>query len=301
MAIEERRIWIDGKLVPWAQATLHVLSQSAARGSLVFDVMACHWLARGPAIFGLREHIERFVESTRLSRMKLAVDYDALVEGVRACVHANPGARIVKVNGYYPGVSLDVLPRDAHASVAIAAFSQEDLQGKRVTEPARLQIADPRKMPPWVLSPQAKLAAGYLYTSIAKGVAREAGFHDVLLLDENGDVNESSTQSFFLVENGVLLTAPTSRVLAGITRWAVLDLAADEGVAIKEDAVPRGSLDSAQEAFLTGTTTDIWPVGQVDERRFEVPGPITTRLLRRLERMLAGDDPVFSPRWMQPV
>jgi branched-chain amino acid aminotransferase len=263
--------------------------------------MACHWLARGPAIFGLREHLERFVESTRLSRMKLAVDYDGLVEGVRAVVHANPGTRIVKVNGYYPGISLDVLPRDAHASVAIAAFSMEDLQAKKVTEPAKLQIADPRKMPAWVLSPQAKLAAGYLYTSIAKGAAREAGFHDVLLLDERGDVNESSTQSFFLIENGTLLTAPTSRVLAGVTRWAVLDLAADEGIAIKEDSVPLSTLDTAQEAFLTGTTTDIWPVGLIDARRYTAPGPITERLSRRLARVLAGDDTVFSPRWMQPV
>ena len=301
MAIEERQIWVDGKLVPWAQATIHVLSQSAARGSLVFDVMACYWLARGPAIFGLREHLERFIESTRLSRMKLAVDYDGLVEGVRAAVHANPGARIVKVNGYYPGISPDVLPRDAHASVAIAAYLPEDLGGKRVSDPARLQIADPRKMPSWVLSPQAKLAAGYLYTAIAKGVAREADFHDVLLLDERGDVNESSTQSFFLVEGGTLLTAPTSAVLAGITRWAVLDLAADEGIRIKEDAVPRSALDSAQEAFLTGTTIDIWPVAQIDARKFELPGAITTRLSRRLTRVLAGEDTVFSPRWLQPV
>jgi len=156
-------------------------------------------------------------------------------------------------------------------------------------------------MPAWVLSPQAKLAAGYLYTSIAKGVAREAGFDDVLLLDERGDVSESSTQSFFLVDGGTLLTAPTNRVLAGITRWAVLDLAADEGIPIKEDAVPRSALDTAQEAFLTGTTTDIWPVAQVDARSFEAPGVLTQQISRRLTRVLAGEDTVFSPRWLQPL
>ncbi|TDI97782.1 MAG: hypothetical protein E2O73_10675 [Deltaproteobacteria bacterium] len=302
----ERRIWVDGKLVPWQQATLHVLSQSAQRGSLVFDVMHCYWSPEGAAILGLREHSERFLNSASLSSMSLGIDLEGLLSAIRETVRANPGAQIVKLSAYYPGVSLDVLPSDHTASVAIAAFAISDiLSGTKGGKlgPARLQVADPRKMPPWVLSPQAKLAAGYLYTAVAKQHARAQGFDDVLLLDERGDIAESSTQSFFLVENDTLYTAPLDYVLAGITRRLLLELAADERIMAKEESVAAERLRSAQEAFMAGTTINVWPVAEIDGHALlaPVPGPITERLMARLARVIAREDPDFSPRWMQEV
>ncbi len=302
----ERRIWIDGKLVPWEQATLHVLSQSAQRGSLVFDVLPCYASAEGPVILGLREHSQRFLNSASLSGMSLGLDLEGILRAIGEAVRANPGTQIVKLSAYYPGVSLDVLPADATASVAIAAFALKDvLSGMKpgTIGPARLQIADPRKMPPWVLSPQAKLAAGYLYTAVAKQRARAEGFDDVLLLDERGDVAESSTQSFFLVEDETLYTAPLDYVLAGITRRLVLELARDERIAAKEGPVSAERLRTAQEGFLAGTTMNVWPVSQIDDHALPapVPGPITQRLMQRFARVSACEDPVFSPRWMQRV
>jgi branched-chain amino acid aminotransferase len=154
-----------------------------------------------------------------------------------------------------------------------------------------------------VLSPQVKIAAGYTHAAVAKARARAAGFDDILFLDARGDVAESSTQSFFLVDEGILRTAPLEVVLDSITRRAVLELARDERIAVKEEPIPRAALDSAEEAFLAGTTTDVWPVESVNDRRFgpPVPGPVTVRLAERLARVLAGRDPEFSPRWMQPV
>jgi branched-chain amino acid aminotransferase len=304
--VDERRIWVDGELVPWNEARLHVLSQSAQRGSMVFDVASCHWLPEGPAVFGLREHAQRFLDSAGLSCMRLRLDLDQLESAIGEAVRANPGAQTVKLSAYFPGVSLDVLPRETHASVAIAAFSLEDLYPgakKPGVRPAALQVADPRKMPGWVMSPQAKLAAGYLYTSVAKARAREEGFDDILLLDERGDLAESSTQSFFLVQDGIVLTAPTDTVLRGVTRAVVLDLAKDEGIELREAAMPAAALASADEAFLTGTTIDVWPVARIDERIFPepVPGPTSARLRDRLRRLLDGADPVFSPRWLQKL
>jgi branched-chain amino acid aminotransferase len=196
-SIEARRIWLDGKLVPWREATIHVLSQSAARGSLVFDVLPCYEGPDGPAIFGLREHSERFLNSAALSGMRLRLGLDEIQRAIGEAVRANPGTQIVKINAYYPGVSLDALPVDEVPTTAIAAFALADLSPgldeMPKLPPARLQVADVRKMPPWVLSPQAKLAAGYLYSAVAKQQARQEGFDDVLLLDERGDVAESST------------------------------------------------------------------------------------------------------------
>lgn len=301
-----KRIWVDGKLVPWEEVTLHVLSQSVQRGSLVFDVMHCYEGSEGPAILGLREHSQRFLNSASLSGMRLAFGLEEILRGIGETVRANPGAQIVKISAYYPGVSLDVLPVDPTPSVAIAAFPIADIlpaDGSGSFGPARLQIADPRKMPPWVLSPQAKLAAGYLYTSIAKQRARQEGFDDVLLLDERGDVAESSTQSFLLVEDETIYTAPLDYVLAGITRRLVLELAADEGIASKEEPIPGERLWTAQEMFMTGTTANIWPVLRVDQHELPVPvpGPVTQRLMERFTRVILREDPIFSPRWMQEV
>ncbi len=302
----ERRIWLNGQLVPWAEVTLHVLSQSAARGSLVFDVMPCYELADGVAILGLREHSERFLRSAALAGMHVPYDLEQILAAVGETVRANPGVQVVKLNAYYPEISLDVLPAEPAATLAIAAFALGDPGLPAVefpSRPARLQVAEVRKIPSWVLSPQAKVAAGYFYTSVAKAQSRREGFDDVLLLDEHGDVAESSTQSFFLVDEGTLYTAPVDTVLSGITRRAVLELAADEGIPLKEGRVGAERMRSAAEAFLAGTTTNIWPVGQIDARTLPspVPGALTARLVERFGRLIAGEDPELSPRWMQAV
>jgi branched-chain amino acid aminotransferase len=154
-----------------------------------------------------------------------------------------------------------------------------------------------------VLSPQAKLAASYLYTSMAKAAARADGFDDVLLLDQDGCIAESSTLSFFWVESGEVFTAPTEVVLAGVTRRVVIELAQDEGLPVHEVQRPLAALDRAQECFLTGTSLRVWPVARVGERGIPapVPGVYTGRIARRLNQLLAGEDPKLSPRWLQPL
>jgi len=305
MSIEERRIWVDGSLRPWGEVTVHLLSQSLQRGTLIFDVMQVCETRDGPAIFGLREHVERFCNSAELNGMALHLGLDALLAGVREAVLANPGCEVVKISGYYDGISLDVLPPDPSVRIAIAAFATADVVpgGLKRAASARLQIARPVKMPKSVLSPQVKIAASYTHAATAKQKARAEGFHDVLFLDERGDLAESSTQSFFVVSEGVLRTAPTEIVLAGVTRRAVMELAQDEGLAIKEEAMPHDLLAQADEAFMTGTSTGVWPVSRIDGLALPepVPGPVTARLAARFERMLADADPVFSPRWIQRV
>lgn len=306
MAIEAREIWLDGELVAWAEATVHVLSQSIQRGSLVFDVMPVYETDAGIAILGLREHAERFLNSARLNQMELGINLDELIEGISATVHANPGCELVKLSAYHRDVALDLLPLDARASVAIAALSLADVYpDSRFVKPptARLQVARIRKMPSSVLSPQVKIAAGYTAAAVAKGQARTDGFHDILLLDESGDLAESSTQSFFVVCQKVLLTAPLDIVLAGITRRVVIDLARDEGFEVKVEALPRRLIEAADEAFLTGTTTNIWPIERIDETCLPkpVPGPVSKRLMARFERLLAGEDLRFSPKWLQKI
>ena len=188
--------------------------------------------------------------------------------GIGEAVRANPGAELVKISAYYPGVSLDVLPVDPQPDVALAAFTIADIVpgGARASAggPARLQIAASVKMPARVLSPQVKIAAAYTHAALAKQRARAAGFHDVLFLDERGGLTESSAQSFFLVVDGQIRTAPLDCVLDGVTRRVAVELARDEGIEVKEEPMPRELLARASEAFLTGTTTNVWPIAVID-------------------------------------
>ncbi len=306
MSLAERVIWRNGKLVPWADVTVHVLSQSIQRGTLVFDVMPVYWLARGPAILGLDEHVLRFEQSAELSGMTLPASNGELRAGIAEAVRANPGAEVVKISAYYPGASLDVLPVDPKAEVAIAAFAIADLSkaGRAsASGPARLQVSESRKMPASVLSPQIKIAAAYTHAAFAKARAKAAGFHDVIFLDEHDQLTESSTQSFFLVCDGSIRSAPLDAVLAGVTRRLAVELARDEGIPVKEEPMPRSLLARAQEAFLTGTTSNVWPVSRVDalELPTPIPGPITARLVARFAKLVADEDRVFSSRWLQAV
>jgi branched-chain amino acid aminotransferase len=307
MSLSERRIWVNGRLVPWAEATVHVLSQSIQRGSLVFDVMPIYWVKRGPAIVGLREHTERFERSMALGGMTAPYDVRELLGHIAETVRANPGAELVKISAYYPGVSIDVLPVDPKPDVAIAAFSVGDIvpggQRANARGPARLQIAASPKMPAAVLSPQVKIAATYTHAAFAKQRARAAGFHDVLFLDTEGSLTESSAQSFFLVADGVIRTAGLDQVLDGVTRRVAIELARDLGYEVKEGRMPRELLGRASEAFLTGTTTNVWPIAQIDSLELPkpVPGPISAKLVARFAALCADEDPAFSKRWLQAV
>jgi branched-chain amino acid aminotransferase len=307
MSLADRKIWRNGRLIPWAEATVHVLWQSIQRGTLVFDVMPIYWLRRGPVILGLDEHAERFAQSMSLASMASPFGVPELRAGIAEAVRANPGAELVKVSAYHPGVSVDVLPVDPKPDVAIAAFALADVVpgGLRANArgPAKLEIASSQKMPKTVLSPQVKIAAGYTHAAFAKAHARAAGFHDVLFLDGDGSLTESSTQSFFLVVDGVLHTAGLDAVLDGITRRLTLELARDEGIEVKEGRMPRELLARAREAFLTGTTTNVWPIAQIDSLELPrpVPGPVSAKLIERFAALTADEDPAFSKRWLQAV
>lgn len=304
--LAERRIWVEGELRPWAEATVHLMSQSLQRGTLVFDFMPIYATARGACVLGLREHVERFVRSAALNEMPLRWDAAQLVSAVRTTVRANPGSDVIKICGYFAGASLDVLPVEDVATVAIAALAKRELHSDyldRSLEPARLQVAAPPKLPPSVLSPQMKIAASYTHAVSAKRAALRAGCHDLLFLDQRGNLAESSTSSFFLVTGGALATAPLDTVLEGVTRRAVIEIARAEGIAVRETELPAAWLERASEAFLTGSSVEIWPIERIGDTRLPapVPGPITARLRARYERMVKGEDAQLSPRWLQEV
>ena len=304
-----RTIWLDGALVPWEAARVHVLGQSLARGSLIFDYMSVHETPRGAAIFRLTDHVERFVSSARLVGLPLALGAPELREACKAAVRVNPGAKVVKLNGYLASEEVDVVPADDRVSVAALAYDPwADVLLRKASPPPR----PPKAVRLWVekairqrradmLHPHAKVAGNYTAAMIAKWRARKAGYDEIVLLNERGELTETPTANFFLVDAaGVLRTAPDDAVLLGVTRRSVLELARAEGVKTSTEPIPAAALATASEAFLTGTSAGVWPVESADGRAVgrQCPGPVTRALRERFTRSASGADPAFA-HWLE--
>ncbi len=307
----DRKIWLNGEWVEWEAATLHVLSHAAQRGSLVFDYMSVHQNPGGAAIFRLPEHLERFYRSCELIGLRFDYEVSLLTEAVKQTVRANPGARAVKLSAFIASIEIDVVPVDDEVHVAIAAYDPiADVLAKKSKpiEPRRAtcrlwiekQIHNRRED---IVSPQAKVAANYVSTMAAKARARAAGHDEILLVDEYGQVAETPTANLFMVDRaGALLTPPVSRVLLGVTRSTILDLARADGLEVREVPIMPDELLEANEVFLTGTTAGVWPVVAIDGKKIGSGdvGPVATSLQERFGRVVSGRDPEFA-HWLLVV
>ena len=305
-----RQIWIDGELVPWEKATVHVLSHSLQRGSLIFDYMSVYETPRGPAVFRMREHVARLLHSAELVGLPLALGTRAIEAAILTTVRANPGASAVKVSAYLPSIEVDVVPLDPHVTVAIAAYDpQADINAGKPSKPHR-----PATLKIWIekavknrrediVPPQAKVSGNYTSPMQAKWNARRAGYDEILLVDEDGYVAEGPTTNVFLVDaQGVLATPPDEKVLHGVTRSSILELARAEGLVAQERKIRPEALARADEVFLTGTTAGVWPVESVDGEKIArgAPGPVSARLAARFRVVTRGEDPSFV-HWLTPV
>ena len=305
----DRVIWLNGQLVPWGDATVHVLSHSLQRGSLVFDYLSLNSTPRGPAVFRLDLHIQRMLRSCELMGLPIELDEADLSRAVIQAARANPGGRAIKASAYFASVELDVVPVDSRVSVAIAVYDpEEDI----VSRPPKQEGAGRRRsIRLWlekeahqrredIVSPQAKVSANYASSMTAKARAQRLGFDEILLIDEEGHVAEGPTTNVFVVDReGVLVTPPEKQVLKGVTRQSVIELAEDSGMEFRERPIEPGELAGAREVFLTGTTAGVLPVESVDDQKIgdACPGPLSIELGERLSRAETGDDPAFD-HWL---
>ncbi len=305
-----RRIWVGGRLVPWEQATVHVLSHSHQRGSLIFDYMSVHETPRGPAIFRMADHVKRLLRSAELLGLSLPLDADAIGAAIVETARANPGCTAVKVSAYLPSIEIDVVPADERVQIAIAAYdASADIAARGAGElhyrpelAVRLEKKR-RKMSEEIIPPQAKVAANYTSPMIAKWQARRDGFDEILLVDAEGNLAEGPTTNVFLVgADGQLRTPPVGLILEGITRSSVLAIAKHDGRAVAEEPIRPDALFAAAEVFLTGTTAGVWPVTSVDGQPVGSGkvGPVSRALRRRFAEVSAGRDPDFE-HWLTPI
>ena len=273
--------------------------------------MSVHRTPRGAAIFRLDLHVQRMLRSCELMGLPISQDAAAISCAIVETVRANPGAAAVKASAYFASVEVDVVPLDTRVSLAIAAYDPradilDRLPGTRPKRTGRVRLwleKQTHQRRADIVSPQAKVSANYAASMTAKARAQEQGFDEILLVDEEDQLAEGPTTNLFLVDaEGLLCTPPERRVLRGVTRQSILELAAADGIEVRELPLSPEVLVSAREVFLTGTTAGVLPVISVDGRAVGDgrPGPVAQALSRHFERVTAGGDPDFD-HWLSYV
>lgn len=277
------RIWRNGQLVNWEDATLHVMSHVVHYGSSVFEGMRCYDTPGGGAIFRAREHMRRLQDSCRIYRMPIEYSVDELVQ---ACVETVTGNELrecyLRPLVVRTGEQMGVLGTDAPIEVFIIAWKWGTYLGAEALESgADVRVSSWRRPAPDTFPAMAKAGGNYLNSQLSKMEARQDHYLEGIMLDSFGYVAEGSGENLFAVRDGVLYTAPISAgILQGITRDSVITIAGDLGYEVKEQVLPREFLYVADELFFSGTAAEITPIRSVDRipvgsgRR----GPITQEI-----------------------
>ncbi len=300
------KIWMDGELVDWADATVHVLTHTLHYGTGVFEGIRCYATSRGPAVFRLREHMERFERSARLLDMSLPFGLDELVGAVVETVAASGLEECyIRPLAYLGYGEMGLNPIPCPVRVAVACWPWATYLGAEGIEKGiRLKVSSWARHDPRSLPTAAKGCGMYINSSLAKVEAVRAGYDEALMCTTDGYLAECTGENLFLVRRGRLVTPPSSAVgaLAGITADAVTELARQQGLEVEEQLLRRSDLYLADEAFLTGTAAEVVPITSVDDRRIGSgrPGEITTSVQQGYYAAVRGEDDRFKD-WLEYV
>ena len=279
------KIWLDGELVDWDQARVHVLTHSLHYGSGVFEGIRAYPTSNGVAVFRLTDHIRRLFASAKVFMIDVPFSPDELVAASKEVVRVNglnEGAYIRPI--VYLGYGeMGLNPLLSPVNVAIAAWSWGTYLGDEgIKNGIRLKVSSWQRHDPNAVPTAAKGTGMYVNSSLAKVEALKAGYDEALLLAPDGRVSECTGENLFVVRGGRILTPPTSEsgALEGITQDSVTTIASDLGYPVATEALVRTDLYTADEAFLTGTAAEVVPIREVDDRAVGDgrPGPITLQI-----------------------
>lgn len=298
-------IWMNGRLVPWDQANIHILSHVIHYGSCLFEGIRCYRTKRGSAVFRLREHVARLFDGCRIYRMTPPHTPEAVEKAILETVRANrQEACYIRPLVYRGYDSLGVNPQPCPVDVAIAVWPWGAYLGQDALEKGvDVMVSSWRRVAPDTLPAMAKASANYMNSQLIKMEALANGYAEGIALDPAGHVSEGSGENIFIVRGGVLHTPPVNAsILPGITRSSVMQLAREHGIPVVEGQIPREMLYIADEIFLVGTATEVTPVRSVDKAPVGEgrKGPITTKLQAEFNALTTGEkDDRFG--WLTPV
>jgi len=287
-------IWLDGRLVPFEDAKIHVMTYSLHYGVGVFEGIRAYRTYDGrTAIFRLREHVRRFFDSAKIYKLEIPFSEDEIVEAIRGLVRRSGFDECyIRPIAFIDTRRLGVKPPSRRASVAIGLIRWGKYLGKAYYEGARVTVSPWRRIPPNSLPLNAKAVGHYLNSYLASLDAEIKGFDEALLLDTRGFVSEGPGENIFMVKNGSVYTPPLyASVLPGVTRETVSRVLKEEQeIEIQERDIALGELLTADEAFFTGTAAEITPIVEIDGVKIGSgkPGPITRKLQTLYDDIVRG-------------
>ncbi len=304
MADRDGHIWYDGKLVPWRNATTHVLTHSLHYGLAVFEGLRAYHTVRGTAIFRLKEHTDRLFNSAHIYMMKIPFDRETLMEAHKEVVRANQlESCYLRPIAFYGSEKMGVSPKGATVHVAIAAWPWGAYLGAEALEKGiRVKTSSYARHHVNVSMCRAKYSGTYANSILANLEATEHGYDEGLLLDVDGFVAEGSGENLFMVKDNKLYEPELTSSLIGITRQSVITLAQDLGYSVAAKRITRDDLYIADEAFFTGTAAEVTPIRELDGRTIGSGsiGPITATLQKMFFDCVNGKNDRHG-EWLTPV
>lgn len=288
-------IWMNGQMIPWEQATVHVMAHALHYGSSVFEGIRVYPTPKGPAVFRLTPHIKRLYDSAKIYRMPVPFEPDVLLNACKEIIrknNLNDGAYIrpLVMRGYGDaGLS----PKPGHpVDVVIAAWKWGAYLGAEGLEQGvDVCVSSWQRVAPNTMPAMAKAGGNYLSSQLISAEAKRLGFAEGIALSTDGRVSEGAGENLFIVKDGELLTPPAAAsILTGITRESIIKLAGRAGIPVREQSIPREMLYLADELFFTGTAAEVTPIRSVD--RIEIGsgsrGPITAQLQEAFFGLFSG-------------
>ena len=298
-------IWHNGNWIKWDDATLHVLSHVVSYGSAVFEGIRCYETKQGPAIFRLREHLQRLINSARIYRMELPYSVDQFSSVAAELVRRNKlNACYVKPMALRGYGEVGVNPLSSPIELYMACWSWGAYLGPdALSKGVDVGVSSWTRIAPNTLPAMSKAAANYMNSQLIRMEASFNGYSEGIALDSNGHVSEGSGMNIFLVQDEVLYTPPLSTsILPGITRDAIVTLAQDLKIPVKETVIPREMLYIVDEVFFVGTAVEVTPIRSVDHIQVGkgVAGPVTRKLQEEFFAVTSGNKPDIH-NWLTPV
>ncbi|HSS46161.1 MAG TPA: branched-chain amino acid transaminase [Burkholderiales bacterium] len=304
MADRDGHIWYDGKLVPWHDATTHVLTHSLHYGLAVFEGVRAYKTVSGTAIFRLKEHTDRLFNSAHIYLMKMPFDKPTLLEAQKEVVRANKLEECyIRPIAFYGPEKIGVSPKGAKVHVAIAAWPWGAYLGTEGLEKGiRVKTSSYVRHHVNVTMCRAKYSGTYANSILANTEAVEHGYDEALLLDVDGFAAEGSGENLFIVKNGRLYEPELTSALIGITRDAVIVLAHEAGYEVSAKRITRDDIYIADEAFFTGTAAEVTPIRELDGRAIGSGsrGPITAKIQKMFFDCVNGKSDKHRD-WLAPV
>ena len=302
MKFSANYVWLDGRIVKWEDAKIHVLTHALHYGTSIFEGIRAYWTGKDLLIFRLDDHVDRMFRSAKILGVKVPYTTDEVRRAIIETLRANSFREDVYIRPLLfvstPTVTLDV--RMLEVSLAVIAFPF----GKYLPpEGIRAAVVSWRRVSNTMLPVMAKIGGIYVNSVLALVEARNKGFDEAILMDANGYIAEGSGENIFIVRKGKIYTPPTyASILEGITRDTVIKLATDEGMYVEERPIAREEIYIADEVFLVGTAAEITPVVEIDGRTIGdgKPGPVTKKLAELYAKVVRGQVEKYL-RWVTPV